>query len=94
MQQMTLAKIKTNFSSVIKDVEGGEEVVVLYGKRKQPIAKIVPIPAEKKKKSAAETIGCLAHWGPVWFAPDYKMTEEELIGEDDRNFKVSYVAEN
>jgi len=94
MQQMSLAKIKTNFSAVIKDVEGGEEVVVLYGKRKQPVAKIVPFLVEKKKRTMEETLGCLAHFGPVWFAPDYKMTDEELIGEDSEKFKGLCVAES
>jgi len=93
MQQMTLAKIKTNFSAVIKDVEGGEEVVVLYGKRKQPVAKIVPFPVEKKKRTMEETFGCLEHLGPVWLAPDYDEVDEEFYADDPEDPLTMLVAE-
>ena len=79
MQQISLAKVKSNFLSVVKDLGDGEEVVVLYGKQKQPIAKIMSIAPERKKRTMEETLGCLAHWGPVWIAPD-----------DDEDFKEFY----
>ena len=93
MQQMSLAKIKTNFSAVIKDVEGGEEVVVLYGKRKQPVAKIVPFPVEKKKRTMEETFGCLAHWGPVYIAPDDEEDYKEFYADDPEDPLTMLVAE-
>jgi len=81
MQKMTLEKIHTNFFTVFNNVIDGEEVEVLFGEQNQPVAKITPIPPERKKRSAAETFGCLAHWGPFKFAPDFKMTEDEFLGE-------------
>ncbi|MCL2792657.1 MAG: type II toxin-antitoxin system Phd/YefM family antitoxin [Spirochaetaceae bacterium] len=38
----TLQSAKAHFSSVLKDVEAGNEIAITYGKKKQTIAVIVP----------------------------------------------------
>ena len=82
MQKMTLEKIHTNFFTVFNNVIDGEEVEVLFGEQNQPVAKITPIPLGKKKRTMEETFGCLAHWGPVWFAPDYDEVDEEFYADN------------
>jgi antitoxin (DNA-binding transcriptional repressor) of toxin-antitoxin stability system len=75
MEAMSVATLKTHFSEVIENVKGGEEVEILYGRAKVPVAKIVPIYQAPKK----DLLGALQ--GKVKFevADDWKMTPEELI---------------
>ena len=80
MQQISLAKVKSNFLSVIKNVEDGEEIVVLCGKRKQPVATIVPF--AKWEKQNKTVLGRLEHLGPAWFSPDYDEVDEEFYADD------------
>ena len=42
MKTLQLAEAKTHFSSVLKDVEAGNDVAIVYGKKKQVIAVIIP----------------------------------------------------
>jgi len=43
MKSMTVAEFKTHFSSVLVRVGNGENIKILYGKSKKPVAMIVPI---------------------------------------------------
>lgn len=54
-----------------------ESFGILYGKKKKPVAKIVPF--EKSKKKKKRKIGILDGKMKVVFADDFKMTEEEFI---------------
>ena len=42
MRTLQSAKAKSQFFSILKDVEAGNEIAVTYGKKKQTIAVIVP----------------------------------------------------
>lgn len=37
-----VGELKPNFSDILHDVRGGEEVVISYGRRKEKVAVIVP----------------------------------------------------
>lgn len=73
---MSVGDFKANFSTVLKSVLAGEEIGILYGKKKEIVAKLVPKTAEKK---ARRKIGILDGKGKIKFAADYKMTEEEFL---------------
>jgi prevent-host-death family protein len=77
MKTLPLAEAKTHFSSIIKDVEAGNEVAISYGKKKQTIAVIIPY--EKWKKSKKRQLGTLEGKMSVTFTDDFAMTDEELI---------------
>ena len=77
MKMMSVGAFKSNFSEVIKLVLAGEEIGILYGKRKEMVAKLVPKPTEKKPR---RKLGILEGKGKVEFRPDFKMTEEEFLG--------------
>ena len=77
MKTLESAKAKTHFSSVIKDVEAGNEVTITYGRKKQAIAVIIPY--EKWKKNQKRQLGTLEGKMSVRFAADFAMTDEELI---------------
>jgi antitoxin (DNA-binding transcriptional repressor) of toxin-antitoxin stability system len=71
------AEAKTHFSSVLRDVEAGNEVAIVYGKRKETVAVIIPY--EQKKKNKKRQLGTLEGKVSVKFAEDFAMTGEELI---------------
>jgi antitoxin (DNA-binding transcriptional repressor) of toxin-antitoxin stability system len=77
MKTMSVGELKTNFSEVLKRVMEGEEVGILYGKRKEIVARIVP---KEKKKKGKRKLGRLEGKVKVKFMPDFKMTEEEFLG--------------
>ena len=74
---MSVGEFKANFSEVLKSVLAGEEIGILYGKKKEIVAKLVPKTVEKK---ARRKIGLLEGKAKVNFAKDFKMTEEEFLG--------------
>ncbi len=77
MKTMSVGEFKANFSEVLKKVLAGEEIGILYGKRKEIVAKLVPKTAGKKVR---RKIGILEGKGKVKFSTDFKMTEEEFLG--------------
>ncbi len=76
MKSLSVGEFKAQFSEVLEMVQRGESVGVLYGKSKEPVAKLVPIKEPKKKK---RKLGILDGKMKVVFADDFKMTEEEFI---------------
>jgi prevent-host-death family protein len=77
MKTLQSAEAKTHFSSVLRDVEAGNEVAIVYGKRKEAVAVIIPY--EKWKKNQKRQLGTLEGKMSVKFAKDFAMTGEELI---------------
>ena len=77
MKTIQSAKAKTHFSSVLKDVEAGNEIAITYGKKKQTIAVIIPY--EKWKKNQKRQLGTLEGKMTVVFKEGFSMTDEELI---------------
>ncbi|MCL1811918.1 MAG: type II toxin-antitoxin system Phd/YefM family antitoxin [Treponema sp.] len=77
MKTLQSAEAKTHFSSILKDIEAGNEVAITYGKKKETIAVIIPY--KKWKKSRKRQLGSLEGKISVKFAEDFSMTDEELI---------------
>ena len=77
MKTMSVGEFKANFSEVLKRVLAGEEIGILYGKRKEVVAKLVPKNAGKQSR---RKIGIMENKGKIKFGADFKMTEEEFLG--------------
>lgn len=77
MKSLPVGELKAHFSEVLKDVQNGETIEIVYGKKKTPVARIVPVVAPKKK--GKRKLGILEGKASVIFADDFKMTEEEFI---------------
>jgi len=77
MRTLQIAEAKPHFSSVIQDIQNGNEVAISYGKKKQTIAVIIPY--EKWKKSKKRELGTLKGKVKVNFSDDFKMSDEEFI---------------
>jgi antitoxin (DNA-binding transcriptional repressor) of toxin-antitoxin stability system len=68
--------LKADFSRILERVQAGEEVDVLYGKSRAPVARIVPI----KTAAKARKPGALAGKARFEFSGEWGMTAEELVG--------------
>jgi len=77
MKSLRVGELKANFSEVLEEVQNGETIEIVYGKKKKPVARIVPIDDDKPK--GKRKLGLLAGKMKVVFADDFKMTEEEFI---------------
>jgi antitoxin (DNA-binding transcriptional repressor) of toxin-antitoxin stability system len=77
MKTLPVGELKAQFSEVLEKVKNGESFGILYGKRKKPVAMIVPFHEKEEKKE--RKIGPLDGKVKIKFADDFKMTEEELL---------------
>jgi len=78
MKTLPVGEIKAQFSEVLEKVKQGESFGILYGKKKKPVAMIVPYIESDEKKE--RRLGILDGKVKVTFAEDFKMTEEEFLG--------------
>jgi len=77
MKTMQVAQAKTHFSSLLKEVEAGNEIGITYGKKQETVAVIIPF--EDYKKNKKRVLGTLQGKMSVTFADDWYMTDEELL---------------
>lgn len=77
MKTLPVGELKAQFSEVLELVKNGESFGILYGKKKKPIAMIVPYIENDKRKE--RVIGILDGKAKVHFSEDFKMNEEELL---------------
>lgn len=78
MKTLPAGELKAQFSEVLEKVQKGESFTILHGKDKKPVAMIVPFRAPAK--GSPRQIGILEGKVKLKFSPDFKMTEEELLG--------------
>ena len=75
MKALTVAEIKTNFSDVLNRVKNGENVKILYGKTKKPVAMIIPI----ENINTPRVIGVLDGKAKFNINGNSKISEEEFF---------------
>jgi len=51
---MAVGELKTRFSEILNEVRSGKKVGIVYGKKKEPVAMIVPYSQEKKAEREIE----------------------------------------
>jgi prevent-host-death family protein len=78
MKTLPVGELKAQFSEVLEKVRKGEKFGIIYGKKKKPVAMIVPYLDTEKKKD--RQLGVLDGKCIIRFADDFKMTEEEFVG--------------
>jgi len=78
MKTFPVAEAKAHLSSILKDVEGGDEIAISYGKKKEIVAVLVPY--ETYKKAKKRKLGSLKGKMTATFAERFSMTDEELLG--------------
>ncbi len=80
MKQMTVGEFKAQFSSVLEQVMDGEEVQILYGRAKKPVATLTQIEEKKKKRRIP---GLYKDFGPYWEDESFRLTPEWLFDDMD-----------
>ena len=78
MKSLPVGEIKAQFSEVLEKVQQGESFGILYGKSKKLVAEINP-PKKQRKKKQKRKLGAWEGKVKVTFAPNFKMTDEELL---------------
>jgi antitoxin (DNA-binding transcriptional repressor) of toxin-antitoxin stability system len=76
MKALTVAELKTHFSDVLTQVKNGENVKILYGKSKKPVAMIIPI----ENINSPREIGILDGKATFKMNGNGKISEEEFLG--------------
>ena len=74
MKAFTVGEFKAKFSELLGIVRGGEEVEILFGKAKKPVAKLVPLQEPNRK------VGILDGKARFTEKDGGKITEEEFLG--------------
>lgn len=77
MKTLPVGKLKAQFSEVLERVKQGESFGILYGKKKKPVALIIPYTEKTSQEERA--LGFLEGKVTVKFAADFGITEEELL---------------
>ena len=78
---MTVGDFKANFSSVLDKVMQGEEVQILYGRAKKPVAQLTQIMEKPKRKK--RPLGSYEGIASYWEDESFEITPEWLF--DDMN---------
>jgi len=76
MKTLTVGKLKSQFSSIVKDLRNGKEITIEYGKNHQKLGVIIPYSKYKMKK---RKIGILDGKASFKIKDNFKMTTEELL---------------
>ncbi|GEM_PF-225338 len=77
VKTLPVGELKAHFSEVLEKVKSGESFGILYGKKKKPIAMIVPYKDSSEKKE--RTIGLLEGKVNIQFSDDFKISEEDFL---------------
>lgn len=78
MQTLTVGNLKTNFSEVLTHIRQGKEYGISYGKKKEPMAVIIPI--NNYLKLHPKRLGSLEKPGQkIIIKKNFKMTTEEFL---------------
>lgn len=77
MKSLPVGEFKAQFSDLLEEVQNGETIEIVFGKKKTPVAHLVPISGSKPKKK--RKLGILEGKVRFKFAKNFKMTHEELL---------------
>jgi len=78
MIQMTVGDFKAQFSSVLDKVLNGDEIQILYGRSKKPVAQLTKI-EEKKSEKKCRIPGLYKNCGTFWEDESFEFTPENLF---------------
>ncbi|MCK5520413.1 MAG: type II toxin-antitoxin system Phd/YefM family antitoxin [Candidatus Marinimicrobia bacterium] len=77
MKTYPIAEIRNRFSSLINEVREGADIGISYGRKKEPIAVIVPLAEYNKMKK--RQLGTLETNEKPKFSNDWSLSDEELL---------------
>jgi prevent-host-death family protein len=75
MKSLTVGQLKSDFSDVLAAVQRGESITVEYGRKRKPVARIVPYEVTDQPR----TLGILAESARCVWKSDEKISDEEFL---------------
>ena len=78
MQTIQVGQLKHELASVLEMVKGGQEFIIEFGRKHQPIAVIVPY--AQYENDTPRTFGLLENKGSFKLKDDFEMSDEALVG--------------
>ncbi len=79
MKTLSVGELKAEFSAVVDDLKNGKEVAITYGRKKVPLATIIP-QSKLAKPNYSIKLGDLQANGWTYKVKNFEMTDEELLG--------------
>jgi len=79
MKSLQVGEFKAQFSELLEAVQEGETIEIVYGKKKKPVARLVPINGGGAKPKKKRKLGIWEGKVKFKFADNFKMTDEELL---------------
>jgi antitoxin (DNA-binding transcriptional repressor) of toxin-antitoxin stability system len=80
MESIQIGKLKSEFSSILQQVEqNGETFIIEYGKKHKKIAMLVPY-SEAYANKQNRNFGIMEGKGSYSLNDDFVMSEEDLLG--------------
>lgn len=77
MKTYTVGDFKTNFSDALAYIRQGRAITLSFGKKKEPVAVLVPY--QEYKKANRIKLGILENKASFKVGADFKMTDEQLL---------------
>ncbi len=78
MRTLTVGEFKAQLSELLTAVQGGESVVVCYGRKKERVAALVPF-AEFAAGTGKRPLGLLKGRASFSLRDDFKLSDEEFL---------------
>ena len=76
MKTLTVGNLKSEFSTVVKEIRSGKKYAVSYGKSKEKVAVIMSFDEYSVKD---RKLGLLSKRGKVKFSEDFKITDVDFL---------------
>lgn len=81
MHSLPVAEFKANLSTILSEVKTkGEEYIVEFGRNHEKVAVLIPYEKYQQQFQQGVKLGLFADTASVEFKPDFKMTDEQLLG--------------
>jgi antitoxin (DNA-binding transcriptional repressor) of toxin-antitoxin stability system len=77
METLKVGELKTNFSSVLRKIRAGKEIIICFGKKDEKIAVLVPY--QKYKHDTPRPLGILKGKAACDIKKDFQITDEEFL---------------
>jgi antitoxin (DNA-binding transcriptional repressor) of toxin-antitoxin stability system len=77
VETLKVGELKTNFSTAVKKIRAGKEIVICFGKKDEKVAVLVPY--GKYKGKTPRSLGVLRGKAEMTIGKHFSMTDEELL---------------
>ena len=78
METVKIGELKTNFSSVLKKIKAGQEIIICYGKKDEKVAVLMPY--KKYRNKTPRPLGILEGKATMTIKSDFSMTDDAFLG--------------